>query len=100
MSAEDHTVSFSLEVNIEKAYEDIRRVQTLLYRTLGLVSRLTGNENVDLAIRHIQRLIAWLNQLRLTIAAFEATTGPIGWAMLGLTVATTAVSYADMMEGY
>ena len=93
----DETVSFSLEVNIEKAYEDVRRLQTILSRSLGLIRRMSGNENLDDAIRKIQSMIAYLNTLRLAAAAAQAATGPIGLAMFGITMATTVASTYDLM---
>lgn len=98
MSVEDHQVSFSLEINVEQAYQDIRRVQTLLYRTLGLLRRMGLSEEIDEAIAQIQRLIAILNSARLAIAALEAASGPIGWALAAVQVGTTLFSVADMIE--
>lgn len=95
MSTEDHIVSFSLEVNVEKAYQDLRRVQTVLYRTLDLVKRLSGDENIDQAITKIQRMIAIINQLRLTIIALEAASGPIGWLLAGIGAASFLVTTAE-----
>lgn len=97
MSVEDHVVSFSYEVNIEKAYEDVRRLQTLLYRTLALVRRLGLPEDIEQGIIRIQNMISWLNTLRLTLAALEAASGPLGWAMFGVTLATTAVTTGDFL---
>jgi len=94
----DEGVSFSLEVNIEKAYEDLRRVETVLYRTMGLIRRLSGDENIDRAVAKIQQLIATANQARLALAALQAASGPIGWALAGVALATTAVSVNDSMQ--
>jgi hypothetical protein len=98
MSSEDHVVSFSLEVNVEKAYEDIRRVQALLYRMLALIRRMGLPEDVEKAITRIQRLIAILNTLRLTLLALEAASGPIGWALFGVGMLGTIVSVGDLAE--
>lgn len=95
MSVEDHTVSFSLEVNVEAAYEDLRRLETILYRSLALMRRFGLPEEVDDAIFKIQRLIAMINMLRLTIAAFQATMGPIGWALAFVGAAGTALTVAE-----
>lgn len=98
MSVEDHTVSFSLEVNIDKAYENIRKVQTVLYRTLGLLRRMGLGEDVSAAISEVQRFITVLNLARLTIAALQTATGPIGYAMFGISLATTGLSIGEMFD--
>ena len=97
MSFREEAVSFSLEINVEKAYEDLRKAQTVLYRTLSLVRRLSGDENLDKAIAKIQQTIATINALRLAIAAFQAATGPLGWALALTGAAGAAVTTVDLM---
>lgn len=96
----DQGVSFSLEVNVEKAYEDVRRLQTVFSRTLGLVRRLSGNENLNQTIALMQRTIAIANQLRLALAALQAARmasgDPLAWAMAGLAVGEVAVSMYEV----
>ena len=88
LSSEDATVSFSLEINVEQAYTEIRRIETLLYRTLGLIRRMGGgDEDLMKVVAKMQRVISILNQLRLAIALTQAAfaaSGPIGWISLGL----------------
>lgn len=103
MNVEDHTVSFSLEVNVEKAAVDVRRLQTVLYRTLGLAIRLTGNDNLEEGMRTMQRAIAIANQLRLAYASLQAVRmaagDPLAWAMAGITVTTVGLDMYDMSRG-
>lgn len=103
MSSEDHVVSFSLEVNVEEAQQEIRKLQTVLYRTLGLMLKFTGKGNVSEAITRLQRMIAITNQLRLAFIALHAASGPIGWALAIIGVAgftiTTAETMRDEMTG-
>lgn len=98
----DETVSFSLEINIDEAQRNIRRLETILYRTLGLMQRLGLPEDMKVAISRIQRLIAVLNQLRLALIAVQAarlsTGDPLAWAMAGLGAATFLVSAGDFRE--
>lgn len=98
MSRIDEGVSFSLEVNVEKAYENIRKLQTVLYRTLGLLRRFGLPEEIDAQIMKIQRLIMLLNELRLTMIAVHTAAGPIGWALAGLGVATFAFDAGDLWQ--
>jgi len=92
---EDHTVSFSLEVNVEPAYENIRRLETILYRYLGLLRRLGLPPEQEKLIREIQITITLLNQLRLTMIAVQAASGPIGWALAGIGAATFLIDTVE-----
>ena len=101
----DEDVSFSLEVNIEKAHEDLRKVQMLLYRTLGLMRRFTGSEAIDEGIMRMQQAIAWANRLRLTLLALQAARmaagDPLAWATFGLSAGEMVMSTGDLlMEGF
>lgn len=104
MSVEDHTVSFSLEVNVEKAYQEVRRLQTVFYRTLGLAARLTGDENLLRGIRTMQRAITIANQLRLAYAALQvarmAAGDPLAWAMAGVSVATVVMDIGTEVSAW
>ena len=64
MSIDDQTVSISLELNIPQAYAEVRRLQTVLYRSLSLAARLTGDENLKRGIQTMQRAIMIANRLR------------------------------------
>lgn len=98
MSSEDHLVSFSLEVNVKQAQEDLRKLQTVLYRTLDLMQRFTGKGNVSEAITKLQRMIAICNQLRLAFLAVHAASGPIGWALAIVGVAGFTISTAETLR--
>ena len=95
MSTEDHIVSFSLEINVEEALTNIRQVQAILFRTLSLLRRAGLPENVDDAIAKVQRLIAILNALRLTLIAVQAASGPYGWALAAVGAAGTIATAMD-----
>jgi len=95
----DEGVSFSLEVNVGKAEDNLRRLQTVAYRTLGLFRRLGLPEPIDSAIAKVQRFIAVANQARLTCLALNAAmaTTPFGWLLFGLSAATLALDAGDLM---
>lgn len=96
---EDHTVSFSLEVNVEKAYTEIRRVQALLYRTLGLLQRMGGgDEDIMRVIAKLQRLIAIMNMVRLTAIAMHTAMGPVGWGLAAVGLAGTVMTSMDFAD--
>jgi hypothetical protein len=94
VAVRDETVSFSLELNVEKAYEGVRKLQTILYRSLELARRL-GDENLDGLIRKLQQLLILINNLRLAYRALQlarmAAGDPIAWALAGLTLMEVAL---------
>lgn len=103
----DEDVSFSLEVNVEKALGDLREVQTVLYRTIGLLRQLGLPKEVDAVIRKTQQLIAITNALRLALIGLYMSSGPVGWVLgaIGLAsgliaTATFAESLYDETRGY
>lgn len=104
MSVEDHTVSFSLELNVAEAERNLRRLQTVLFRSLSLASRLTGDENLRRGIQTVQEMIVMANRLRLALLALQAARmaagDPLAWAMAGLAVAEfgVAVGGASLYE--
>jgi len=93
----EETVTFNLEINLEPTYSEMRKFETVLMRSLSLLRRFSGNENVDNAIMAMQRAIATIRMLQITIMAFEAATGPLGWAYFGVTAASTAVFALEPM---
>ena len=100
MAFRDEGVSFSLEVNVEPAHTQIRKLQMVLFRTLGLMRRMGLPPQLDRAIAGLQRFIAMVNQARLALAAFQtarmAAGDPLAWATFGLAAGTTAASVFDM----
>lgn len=100
MSVGDQTVSFSLEVNVGPAYEDIRRLQTALSRTISLATRMFGTENIPKGIKLMQRAIVISNQLRLAYAALQAARmaagDPLAWALAGISAVEVGVSLYEV----
>ena len=103
MSIEEHPVSFSLEINVGKALDETRKLQTVLFRSLGLVRRLSGNENLNNCISAMQRTISIANRLRLALRALQlarmAVGDPLAWALAGLSVAEVGVDIATEIGG-
>lgn len=98
MSIREEDVSFSLEVNVEKAYEESRRLLTLLYRIAGMVQKLTGSPELDALMSKAIRTIAAINRVRLMIALFETSLGPIGWALAAVTAVETALTVGETIQ--
>ena len=94
--SEEYLVTFNLELNVEQAYSEIRKLQTLLFRTFSIIRRLGLPENIEQAITTIQRLIMIIRLLHTTMIAFEAATGPIGYALAGLGVIYAGVAMTNL----
>ena len=101
MSFEDYPVSFSLEVNIEKAYENIRKYQTALYRTLDIMRQLGLPSNVDAAMSKLQQIISLANTARLTLHQLQiaqAGTPGVGWVLAAIGLISTLSTAGSMIE--
>lgn len=99
MSCEGGEVKFDVTLDTTKATAELYRVQQLLQRSLTLISRLTGNEEIDGAIMKIQRMIGVLNMLRLTMIALHAASGPVGWALAAIGVIGAGLSAGELLMG-
>ena len=102
MSLDDTTVSFSLEINLEPALTSVRKFQTVAYRSLGLIRRMSGDEKLDAFIMKCQRAITVMNELRLAYASFMALRmaagDPLAWAQAAVATAGVVVSVANEMD--
>lgn len=100
MAVRDEQVSFSIQTNVEDVYPRIRKVQMILFRTLGLMRRMGLPPRLDQAIAGLQRFIAMVNQARLALVAFQAVRmaagDPLAWATFGVAAGTAAFSVFDM----
>lgn len=96
--SEDHTVSFSLELNVQQALTRLRAVQAVAFRLLGLFRRLGLPENIDAAIGRLQRFIMLANQARLAAIAFQTAAGPVGIAFAAIGIAATFLMTAETIE--
>lgn len=99
--AERHPVSFDLEINVEPAYRDARRLQTVLFSTLGMAKRATGSEDLKKLTRDLQEALAMTNRLRLALAALQAARmasgDPLAWAMAAVSVGEGLFSAGDLI---
>jgi hypothetical protein len=93
----EETVTFNLELNVEQAIDNARRLELLLYRSIALLGRLGLPENIDQAISKVQRLIMTIRLLHTAMIALEAASGPIGWALALVGVASALLSTGDLI---
>ena len=82
---------------MEQVNHDLRRLEFILYRSMALLRRFSGDENVNTAILRIQRLIMTIRLLHTTINLLNVAAGPMGWAIAGLSAVATAVSIGDQL---
>ena len=98
--SEEHLVTFNLELNVQQVYTELQRIQTLLFRIIGLLRRLGLPEEIDYAIAKIQRVIMAIRLLYTSLLALEAASGPYGWALALVGFTTATVSITDIaIEG-
>jgi len=95
MSIEE-TATFNLEINVEQALSNLRQIEGLLFRTLGYVQRLGLPENMNQAIRVIQRVTMAIRLVHSAIIAMELASGPIGWWRVGLALAGVGFTVAGI----
>ena len=89
-------IDYKLTVDTTKVLRDIQILNTVFNRTISILRKMGLPENIMQAITFIQRMIALLNQLRLTMLALQAASGPYGWTMALLSLAGTQLTAADM----
>ncbi len=98
MSIEQVIFDLTVEVN-EKTYNDLRRLETTLYRAMGLLRRISGSENVDDTITKIMALIRVIHAAQLAYSALLAVRAaagdPLAWAGLGISATSLAVTFSD-----
>jgi hypothetical protein len=103
VAVRDETVSFSLEINLDHAEREVRRLQTVLYRSLDLVQRACGSTEFGKFIRAAQKVIVMANRLRLALLALQAARmasgDPFAWALAGISFAEVGVDVATEMDG-
>lgn len=89
MSSNPETISFSLELNVADTQASLRKFQTVLYRTIGIIQRMGLDPDAEAFMQKVQELIAWTNRLRLALVALNtlrmASGDPFAWAMMGIT---------------
>ena len=93
----EETVTFNLEINVEQTFSQVRRLELLLYRTIGLIRRLGLPENIEEAISKIQRLVMVIRLAHSAIIAFQVASGPIGWALAAVSIGTAAVTAGEFV---
>ncbi len=98
MSAVNTEIQYSLTVNTEMTYSELRKLETVLMRVMGYVQRFSGNTDLNKFLEMIQKLIVTVRSLQMAIRALQLASGPIGWAYAATTIAGTALSGYSLYE--
>lgn len=104
MSQQQEQVVFNLELNTVGASSSVSKLQTALYRALGLynrICRLLGvpdDSPLNKLITRVQGLVMITRQLTTTVTLLQAASGPVGWAMASIGVAGVVVSSVEFMQ--
>ena len=92
----EESVTWALEIDVSKTMSEIRRLEILLFRILGLVRRLGLPEDIEAGIVRIQRLIMTVRLAHAAFIALHAAAGPVGWALAGVGVVSAAWTAYDV----
>jgi len=88
-------IEYNLTVDTTKVLRDIQILTGFFDSYARLLRKLGLPEEQAELLREIQRTIALLNQLRLTLIAVQAASGPIGWALAGIGAATFLIDTVE-----
>jgi hypothetical protein len=100
-------MSGDMPSNIEEAKNQVRdlgnqvdvssrQMQTGINRSLGLVQKFTGNENIYKMTSEMQRAIGVAGQLERAMISLQVASGPLGWAFALLAGLTALASAGDL----
>jgi hypothetical protein len=101
----EETVTFNLELNVEKAFSASRRIELIIFRALGLWNRLCRmlglpDDSPIMAItQKVQQIVMVIRQLHTSLILIESASGPLGWAMAALSVAGGTLSAYETITG-
>jgi hypothetical protein len=99
----NNALEYTLTVNTEGSYTQIRRLEMSVIRILYLIRKLSGNESLDTAIMKMQQAIMTIRSLQIALHALQAARAasgdPTAWLYFGATAIGVGLSTLDM-SGY
>lgn len=98
--SEYHEVQFSLALNADVTYGEIRKLEITLIRILGYIQRFSGDERIDKAVMKVEKLIMTIRYAQIAIRAFEIAEGPIGWIYALTTGVAMLIHTADTVNDF
>lgn len=101
--SQSQTIEYTLAVNTEMSYSDIRKLEMVLIRCLNLAQRFTGDENLKNGIATMQKAIMTLRTLQMAYHTVQlarmAAGDPIAWLYAASSVATAGMTLYDSFVG-
>jgi len=101
----EETITFNLELNVEKVLSSSRRIEFILFRVFGLWAkfcRLLGlpeDSSIMVITQRVQQLTMIVRQLHTSAILLQTASGPIGWAMAGISFASLGMSLYESTTG-
>jgi len=102
-TGELETVTFNLELNVEQAYSEVRKLETALFRVLSMARRAGLPEDLSRAFTMIQRQIMTVRMLTTALVALNMalSAGSPAGVLLAITgFAGVGFSMVDTLAGY
>ena len=97
------TLEYTLAVNADVSYSEIRKLEVTLVRCLSLAQRFTGDENLKNGIAIMQKAIMTLRTLQMAYRAVQlarmAAGDPLAWLSAASMVATSGMTIYDAITG-
>lgn len=92
-------IQYSLTVNTEVTYSEIRKLETVLMRVLNYIEKLTGgNPQLAKLINTVQAAIVALRTLQIAMKALQMASGPIGWAYAATSFVAVGFAGVSMLD--
>jgi len=98
--SDEETVVFNLEVQVsEMSTSELRKLELIAFRTIGLLRRMGLPENIDAGVARLQHFIMIIRLTHTAMIALNSATmaNPLGLALAGLSLGTMAFSLSDFM---
>jgi hypothetical protein len=90
----EETVTFNLEINTEQVISNARKLETILFRLIGILQRMGLSEDITAAMMKIQRLIMIVRILHSALIAMELGN-PYTAILAALGIASVSFSLTD-----
>jgi len=95
MTTEGHDVVIGVRADMGEVKGELREVEYILFRTLGLLNRMGLPPDIEKTIRQLQKLAFNVRLVHSALMYLELAT-PWGYAMALLSAGSLVASSADM----
>ena len=92
-------IQYTLTVNTEMSYNNLRKLETVLMRVFNYIERFTGGDpNITKLINTVQAAIVALRTLQMAMRAVQMASGPIGWAYAATSMVAVGFAGVSMLD--